>query len=97
MDQNALLACTACAAFVLGFAVGRSARGADASAQERLRNEVDATEAFSRLAPEVQSEVDRLIVTKKPIHAIKRVREAAGLDLKGAKAVVDARARTHNA
>lgn len=70
----------------------RGLRRQDRSAADRSRDAAASEEAFRKLPADVQSDVDRLIRSRKSIEAIKRVREASGLDLKASKAVVDARA-----
>ena len=87
-----IVALAAVAGFLLGrqSAASGAAGGMDA-AEQAMRRDQFAEEAFSRLSPNTQDEIDRLVTNGQAIDAIKVVRSDSGYGLREAKIIVDHR------
>lgn len=78
-------------AFRIGRATGRPRESAEERQMRRMQEETNAANAFAELSPAVQTDVDRLLMDKKVIEAIKVIREHTGLGLRDAKLATDHR------
>ncbi|MAW81701.1 MAG: hypothetical protein CMI63_15800 [Parvularcula sp.] len=90
LEQWGLIAVLAYVAFMAG-RMTRSGESPETRAMRRMEEETKAADAFSSLSPSVQSEVDRLLMDKKLIEAIKVIREHTGLGLKDSKIAAEQR------
>ncbi len=90
MEQWLLIAFIAYVAFTIG-RMSKSAETPEARATRRMEEETRAADAFSSLSPSIQSDVDRLLMDKKLIEAIKVIREHTGLGLKESKIAAEQR------
>ena len=73
----------------IAFMIGRAGAGRRESPEERemrrMREGERAATAFAALSPSVQADVDRLLLDRKKIEAIKLIREHTGMGLKESK------------
>ncbi|MEZ5891996.1 MAG: hypothetical protein R3C58_02445 [Parvularculaceae bacterium] len=84
---------TAFIAYV-AFMIGRATKGsesAESREMRRMQEEQTALSAFSSLTPSIQTDVDRLLLDRKLIEAIKLIREHTGLGLKDSKFAAEQR------
>ncbi|MFC2950987.1 ribosomal protein L7/L12 [Marinicaulis aureus] len=91
MEQWLLIAFLAYVAFTIG-RMSKSGEAPEAREARRMAEETRAADAFASLSPSIQSDVDRLLMDKKKIEAIKVIREHTGLGLKESKIAADKRA-----
>lgn len=78
----------------LAFTIGRmtkSGESPEARDMRRMEEQTKAESAFSSLTPSIQADVDRLLMDKKLIEAIKIIREHTGLGLKESKLAAEQR------
>lgn len=90
IEQWLFIAFIAYAAFTIG-RMSKSGESAEARQMRLMEEETKAANAFSSLTPSIQTDVDRLLMDKKKIEAIKLIREHTGLGLKEAKLAADRR------
>ncbi len=91
MGQWLLLAGVAYVAFMIGRSTAGPRESVEAREMRRMNEKQAAADAFAALSPDVRSDVDRLLMDKQVIQAIKVIREHTGMGLKDSKLAADQR------